>query len=1176
MRKEKKELLVEIKENYNKRLISALVGAGFSKNVSDLFLGWGDLLHDMVGELYAIDIKKGFDNYINQNRHKDYVLKTKEEFDNEYINDILQKEDLLEIVSNYIRKKGVRESVEVYIENKIPYATYDDKLIHLFINNKEIAAIEPQKLSAHMELMRANKLQNIYTTNYDNLLEISRELLRKEDASILPKLVDCGRDLSNKLSSRNIIKIHGNLRKNDEDDFEFDGDRKLCYIIAKEDYETYKEKHEAFTALMRIAMLQGKFMLLGFSGSDANYKGWVSWMSDVIDNDKQETKIYIIDVSGKEPSPDIKLYNRNHHIETLDLLNNDILRTIGFEDDNISLITEKYKGKKLDNDTRREIQTKFLEFLNNSTSDNNNFSNSDANNSYDDKQTSNSQESPVVILGKFSNQASYEYRNLWSDVLSKMNNDGAVADIVKAIKEVKPQNLFPKIVINQDYTIDTIVRKSKIDQQNAFLLAMAIDECGLNPHYYSKLIKDYGELNKLDRWNLLIEKEATFNGKETPLSGSNDDLVYENIQRKLFHLNFEEANRIINDWNPSGYFIVSKAMRLATQKGQEDNALKMLADYISRETNLSTKLYAMQIANYISRRYPWPYDTEVLYQYGIDGIGDMLNYMVQQLRGKVEAPRTRGWIGSTMNFGGSHPGYENSLRILRFISDCGIYPNFNVICFFEISNWYLVFQNLYEEFPYPCFFYSILYRDNNLLTRVGQDFAYSTKLSDFNEDIIVKSLKAINDINTPQCFHEGLVRIICPIYMAVEEKVWYQLFKTHIFTSFIEQISKYDSNSSIVRNIEYALLALKDSEHVNEILLDILTHYRENTQLAYSLICYHLHLKFVKDSIQDSITSVLENLVSTCQLTEIIELFAYLNNEAFLPDEIKKQFIAKLISTHIESIPQKATAFNLCMLVKDDPSALSLAKKMLLKNDIWHCGVMENGEGWIAPNNIRLNLFKKEIAWTDEEFQLIKENLISNIEKYDKHHVSLHNDSFMRHVHIEYLSDVLQFIENLNEERRLSLDDIYMKVGALLKDRLEYNNFIEGMLSHQSSDVDYAMRNVIKGIEAKGVKAYLDEFNYILDYVLSGGNCAVNRALKYIKVVVEKHSKDIIDNRMCSKLYMIISLYKERWESIKEFSPVWSFNYLNSIALFLKNNGYADSESVKYWLHDSFVNKFIR
>lgn len=385
----------------------------------------------------------------------------------------------------------------------------------------------------------------------------------------------------------------------------------------------------------------------------------------------------------------------------------------------------------------------------------------------------------------------------------------------------------------------------------------------------------------------------------------------------------------------------------------------------------------------------------------------------------------------------------------------------------------------------------------------------------------------------------------------------------------------YDINSSLIRNIEYALLAFRKPEHINSVFLDLLTHYRENPRLAYSLICYHLHLKFIKDHVPESITDVLESLASSSPLTDIIDLLAFLKNETILPDSIKDDFISKLVSTQIESIPKTATALNLCLLVKDEQNALIIAKRLLLMHDIWHCGVMENGTGWTTPNYVRLNVVKKLISWTDEEFQCIKDNLVSNIEKYEKLHKSLHDTEFMRNVQIEYLADVLQFIESLDGERRLSLENTYKKVCMFLKERHGDKNFIEGMLSVQSADVDYAMKNVIKGIEVKGVKSYIDELNYILDYVLSGGN-AVNRALSYVKVVINNHSKEMIENRMCSKLYMIISLYKERWESIKEFSPVWSFNHLHSIALFLQDNGYRDSESVNYWLNDPFVTKFIR
>lgn len=1173
MEKEEKNILEEIRDCYNNGLLSALVGAGFSKNVSDSFLGWGELLHEMVGTLYAIEIKKNYDNYIHQNRGTRSKRKTEKEIGDEYIKEVSQKEDYLEIVSNYIRKKGFRESVEVYIESKIPYASYEDKAIHLYIGNKKIETVPEPNFSAHKELMRATRLQNIYTTNYENLLEVTTELL-KEDVLNLPKVVVSGRELSNKLSSCNIIKIHGNLRKNGDAPFEFDGDKKLCYIIAKEDYETYKEKHEAFTALMRIAMLQGKFMLLGFSGSDANYKGWVTWMSDVLDNDSQDTKIYIIDVSGDNVSPELQLYYKNHHTKVVNLLTKENLHAIGFEDKKASLILKKLKNKKkLDNENKRTIQTHFLKFLNEGISDSEVFINPDSQN-YEIRRSLSVDDSQLFVLNNIK-QKTYDYRDLWSEALSKIDDNNAIDGIIQKIKDAKPQNRFPKIIYNQDSIIDHIVRKSQIDIHSAYLLALAIDECGLNPHYYSRLIKDYEELNKLPLWSLLKEKEGTFNGTETQLSGTDDELVYENIQRNLFHLKFKETNSIINNWKPSRYFIVIKAMRLATQENKQDNAFMLLSDYISKEDNLSTKLYAMQIANYISNRYPWPYDTEVLYQYGVDGIGDVLNFMIQQLRGKVEAPKSRGWIGSTMKFGGSHPEYERSLRTLRFISDCGIYLNYGATCFFDKANWYLVFQNLYEEFPYPCFFYSIQYRDKDLLTRVGQDFAYSRRLYSFNEDILVKSLNAIDDSNTPLCFHEGLLYITCPLYMAVDEEVWYHLFRFHVFNSFIKQINNYDINSSLIRNIEYALLAFRKPEHINSVFLDLLTHYRENPRLAYSLICYHLHLKFIKDHVPESITDVLEDLASSSPLTDIIDLLAFLKNETILPDSIKDDFISKLVSTQIESIPKTATALNLCLLVKDEQNALTIAKRLLLKHDIWHCGVMENGTGWTTPNYVRLNVVKNLISWTDEEFQCIKDNLVSNIEKYEKLHKSLHDTEFMRNVQIEYLADVLQFIESLDGERRLSLENTYKKVCMFLKERHGDKNFIEGMLSVQSADVDYAMKNVIKGIEVKGVKSYIDELNYILDYVLSGGN-AVNRALSYVKVVINNHSKEMIENRMCSKLYMIISLYKERWESIKEFSPVWSFNHLHSIALFLQDNGYRDSESVNYWLNDPFVTKFIR
>lgn len=213
MEKKEQDILEEIRDCYNNGLLSALVGAGFSKNVSDSFLGWGELLHDMIGELYETDIKRNYDNYLHQSYGVITDPKTKETPKEEYISEICKNEDYLELVSKYIQKKGIKESLEIYIESRIPYVAFNEEgKITLKIGNKEKEQISDTKFSAHKELLLLNKLQNIDTTNYENLIEFTINLLGLgiKDS---PKIVLSGRDLSDNIRNRNIIKIHGNLRQ---------------------------------------------------------------------------------------------------------------------------------------------------------------------------------------------------------------------------------------------------------------------------------------------------------------------------------------------------------------------------------------------------------------------------------------------------------------------------------------------------------------------------------------------------------------------------------------------------------------------------------------------------------------------------------------------------------------------------------------------------------------------------------------------------------------------------------------------------------------------------------------------------------------------------------------------------------------------------------------------------
>lgn len=1190
MEKLEKDILVELKECYDNGLLSALVGAGFSKNVSNQFLGWGELLYDMIGELYEIDIKRHYDNYLHLNRDVLSDLKDENEVKKEYIKEITQKEDYLDIVSKYIKKKGFRESLEIYIESKVPYVSIDkDNNIVLTIGGKVIEKVSEQFFSAHKELLKAEKLQNIYTTNYENLIEFTKELLEKEEKLSSPEVVKSGRDLSNKLRSRNIIKIHGDLRPEPDTPMRFDGDNKLCYIIAKEDYETYKEKHEAFTSLMRIAMLQGKFMLLGFSGTDANYKGWVSWISDVLDSDSKDTKIYIIDVSGEDIPLDLQWYYENHHTKVVNLIEKDNLGSLELSDEDISLLLSKSHEKKLENKDKRQVLTAFLKYLSKTTktideqsqqlSGTHDSLSQESNQSQSNSEQSGSSSdiSTNIKLSTIRPNA-YNYRKLWYEayeVVSKSENTDIIAN---KIRQAKLIYRFPKVIYNQNSYIDSVIsRKKKISSSDAYLLALAIEECGLNPYYYSKVINDYEELDKLPLWHILKVKEETFNGTTTMLLGNEDNAIYENIQRLLFHLDFKTANRKIMRWKPAGYFIIAKTMRLASIKGQRENACNLLANYIKETDNPFSQLYAIQIANYISDTYPLPYNTEEFYRFGIDGIGDNLDFMLQQLRGKLENPRVRGWIGSTMNLGGSDPNYEKSLRILRYISDTGLYLNFGHTYFFDKASWYQVFKNLYEAFPYPCFFYSIQYRDNDLQTRIGQDFAYSQKLNEFDNDILMRAIKAYGDDNTPQTFLYGLLNVIGPMYIAVNESLWFDVFKKNIFKKLIDNFDKFDISDILVKNIKFALVSLKDPQNIIYVLKELLHNYSSNQALADSFIRDNLHISYIKETIPNEIWSLLKDLIADYPNTDITGLIFFLGENDVMTQVIKDAFIEKIINTEEEKLPQgRSASFYLCLLTKENPLALKISKTLLLKHDVWHCGITEDGKGWSNPGYIRLNAFQNEIEWDDSEFNCICNNLRKNITKYAQMHNNLHGESFLRNAQVAYLSDILSFIDGLSDVRKISLQDIRIEVESLLNKRISYNSLIEGMLSEQAVDAVFAMDNVVKGIKANGLSTYLNEFNFILDRAIIGDGLIINSVLQKISFIVKEFPEQIISTNLCSKLHTIISLYKEHWSKLEEFKPMWSFNHLYIIAEFLKRNEYKDSDAVSYWLNEPFVQTFIR
>lgn len=1159
------ENLKALKKDYDNGLVSALIGAGFSKNVSSLYLDWTSLLEDLIDDIFKLEINQYIGNYFHCNVEK-YHEDEKKQIKKEFVDNLLSKYGYLGIVSKYVDQKGYREVLENYIEERTPYVKRnDDGTISLYIKDKKKSNIIESDFSAHKQLLRCDKFKNIYTTNYDNLLEFTSDNFSETQTPV----VDTSWNLSNGFQKRSIIKIHGSLSIED-DRFEFDGDQHLRYIIAQEDYDTYIEKHEAFSHLMRISMLQGKFCLLGFSGNDPNYMGWVKWMSDILGKGKDKgPKIYLVTFKNEESS-DKKLYYKNHYIREINLM--EVLSLLGYDQSEISKLSlsapKSYK----------KIIESFLKFLYKTENGVLKETGGRANSSYEKTLvTSTESKTKKVEITTSEKNISFEYKELWNEASLKFYRQENLSEIFERIKNAKTKYPFCQVVYNQERFIETALRrKGDLTEPEAYLFALAVKETGQLPGYYSKFLQDKPILDSIPLWKEMIQREETLKGSIELLQhgNSSDYFTYENIQRKLFHLDFETAHRFLEDWDAKGYWLQAKAMRLAAFNGSEE-AFNLISSYIETLDNAQEKMYACILANYISFKNSRPYNLEYFLQNNIYGQGEIISYIVEKLNGKEDKPKQRGWIGSTHRFGRDNSRYEQSLRFLQFIFDTGLYLNYGNTYFVDIKDWYKICKNLFKYFPYPCFFYSIQYHDKDVLRRIGQDYAFTPDLLEENKDLLLSSLKAYRSQYTPKTFLSGILNITGPLYLCVDESIWFDSFKTNIFDFMITHISEYTHSDIVVENVENAVSCLKSKCHLEIILETLLQHAKDNMEIAQNIICSDMNLKYLKKDLNDACSNFLIELIGTYPQNDITQIIYFLNINKCLPNGLLKLFMTKLKEVSFDDIPSEVgSLFYICILAKNDEEITKKAKQKILEKDIWNCGVLPDGHGMAAPNYIHPQFFKEVREWNDEEFKIISNNLKENINKYSAFSERLREDSFMKNVQIAYLSDVLQYIESLSDDRKKSLEDIRKLTLSLLSSRVSYDSFIEAMLSEQSADVSNGIDNIVQGIRSSGLELYHNEINFIVDRAIIGEQIVLSKNLSVIEWLIRNYEQDFKEMQIDSKLIVLLSIYKNRWQEMDEFRPDHSFEDLYYIAKYLEKEGHYN-DSIQYWLTDRFVHIFL-
>ena len=116
--------------------------------------------------------------------------------------------------------------------------------------------------SAHTRLLKL-PWDDIYTTNWDTLLERASETVVEQSYGVVSKIGQIP------MATRpRIVKLHGSFPA------------QFPLIVTEEDYRTYPTKFAPFVNTVQQAMMETVFCLIGFSGDDPNFLSWSGWVRD--------------------------------------------------------------------------------------------------------------------------------------------------------------------------------------------------------------------------------------------------------------------------------------------------------------------------------------------------------------------------------------------------------------------------------------------------------------------------------------------------------------------------------------------------------------------------------------------------------------------------------------------------------------------------------------------------------------------------------------------------------------------------------------------------------------------------------------------------------------------------------------------------------------------------------
>lgn len=1183
--------LTELKNHYQNGRVSVMVGAGFSKNACPIFPSWNELLYDMLDDMFQNEIETAFLRFLKLNPSSKMSLDVFKKGEKDRI---IARRGALNIVSEYISRKGYRESIEHYIEERIPYIDEENGEFRFAgkYRDKRIK-INPEYFKAHIKLIESQHWVKRYTTNYDRLLEYAANTAEKKLQPIIR-----AKDLSIFRDDPTIIKLHGDLyHPIEKRDFRFDGNPHQQYIISAEDYNNYPKEHEAFTQLMRISLLQGVFCLIGFSGDDPNFVNWIEWVRDILEreecvdkNKDKDYKIYLIGLSSKMPGPEKLLFYENHNIFYIPILRDDVKHEIGVSP----------------SDEIRDVFCSFFDYLEkddypqvSKTGDSSPqpiMSSEDIGTSQtktdESKTVEDNLDDDKTIERKrdIEQTEKNEYLELWNRVYElkiegQLPNSSyrIIIDEEKLIRlrQIKVWNRFVSYSDYQKHYISSIHNKTSLTASEAQLAILALRDTGiLVDNNLIKIISESGiGAEDVQELNRLVNRAKTLCADWTE-KDKWPEYPFERILHHLYQLDFTSAKALLKEWKPKGPDVIKKAMLLYFF--MEEGAKELLLNYVRYEGNAKERYYATKLLNLVEGVFPQKHSLAVYENANIQDYSEVLSNYIERVKDTKEKIVRYGDGKNEKIFymDGKPNKLADAMAVLNFMVEAPAMPSYrNFYTFINAENWYSVHNNLFERIPYPVLFYDLMCQNKKVRSRIGQDYAYSDLLRKSCLDkLLVNMLTAYLSENMPFYLKESLLTISKEFFVSVPSAKWDNLFiqiwDRDVLGKRLE--NKEDRlNDDIDSFINKGLNSLNNLSARQCIISDVLKNAKKDTSFAINCL-YYLHV--VKADGKDDhgllkdIQEFILQIEKPEELTIAGNIYRLLTKEQI---DIVANKCVDILNDSKGKKMDKVVYQSAQFFVKDDPAKRKVYIESVCNSPLlWKSGVTKEGH-YTSFSYLRVTSFIRRIYLDKESLVIIYNRLkdsLEQIEKFNEQHNSIPLLGDLDGLLAEMLSFMNYYRSRLSDVS--DYDATYSKAQSLLRDVSGVNNTEEGLLSTYEEELRNAMNFIYVNRDTLTHQEIVHYVNIIINRALLRNSDGLDACIGYLRLYLNEGLIRKDDQELMEGLVSVLNRYDKKTAQECNMNLVMVTRDMSKIGKTLKKFGYS-SEGINYWIKLDSSGRFV-